>query len=417
MRILLCGINYAPDLVGVAKYNTELCEVLAAKGHEVRVVTAPPYYPSWKVCAPYKAWAYQSEILNGVRLQRVPIYIPKNPSSVRRLLHHASFAFTSAIPIFITAFRWRPHLVFAVAPSLMSAPAAAIAAHITGARSWLHIQDFEIDAAFGLGLMRGSLLQRLMLAFERNILRLFDRVSTISPQMLLRLEQKGVHATKLREVRNGVDTKKIAPGERMNEFRRELGIGATDIVALYSGTMSNKQGIELIIDAARKIKLTHPNVHFILCGEGPQREFLEATAAGFTNIHFLPLQPADRFSKLLATADIHLLPQRAEAADLVLPSKLAGMFASGRPVIAMASEGTGLAHEITGVGLIVAPGDASALADGVKNLADSPNQRNALGSSARKRADERWNSAVIIQELERELVSIVMSNTKEADGK
>lgn len=412
MRILLCGINYAPDLVGVAKYNTELCEALAAKGHEVRVVTAPPYYPSWKVSAAYKAWAYQSEILNGVDIQRVPIYIPKNPSSIRRLLHHTSFALSNAIPIFITVVRWRPHLVFAVAPSLMSAPVAAIAARITRAQSWLHIQDFEIDAAFGLGLMRGGLLQRLMLAFERTILRLFDHISTISPQMVLRLQQKGVPTTKLREVRNGVDTKTIVPGERMNEFRQELGIGATDVVALYSGTMSNKQGTELIIDAARKIKLTHPNVHFILCGEGPQREFLEATAAGFTNIHFLPLQPADRFSKLLATADIHLLPQKAEAADLVLPSKLAGMFASGRSVIAMASEGTGLAHEISGVGLIVAPGDSSALAEGVKNLADTPNQRNALGSKARKRAEERWNAAVIIQELEREFVSIVTSKEK-----
>ena len=74
----------------------------------------------------------------------------------------------------------------------MSAPAAAIAARIIRARSWLHIQDFEIDAAFGLGILQGGRLRMVMLAVERNILRMFDRISTISPQMLLRLEQKGV---------------------------------------------------------------------------------------------------------------------------------------------------------------------------------------------------------------------------------
>ena len=192
MRILVCGINYAPDLVGVAKYNTELCEALSAKGHEVRVITAPPYYPSWRVSSPYQAWAYRSEILNGVHLQRVPIYIPKHPSSLRRFLHHASFALTSSVPIVCAAIRWRPHIIFAVAPSLMSAPAAAIAARIIRARSWLHIQDFEIDAAFGLGILQGGRLRMVMLAVERNILRMFDRISTIFPQMLLRPEQKGV---------------------------------------------------------------------------------------------------------------------------------------------------------------------------------------------------------------------------------
>jgi colanic acid biosynthesis glycosyl transferase WcaI len=106
----------------------------------------------------------------------------------------------------------------------MSAPAAAIAARIVGARSWLHIQDFEIDAAFGLGLLRSDRLRTSMLAIERYILRRFDRISTISPQMLLRLEQKQVPLAKLREIRNGVDTSAILQGERMTEFRQRLPV-------------------------------------------------------------------------------------------------------------------------------------------------------------------------------------------------
>src|SRR3974390_2985118 len=99
MRILVVGINYAPDLIGVAKYNTELCEALVGYGHEVRVVTAPPYYPDWNIPRSHKTWHYRSETMNGVSLTRSPIYVPRNPSGARRLVHHASFALTSVWPI------------------------------------------------------------------------------------------------------------------------------------------------------------------------------------------------------------------------------------------------------------------------------------------------------------------------------
>ena len=80
MRILFCGINYAPDLIGVAKYNTELCEWLKDNGHEVRVITAPPYYPAWNIPSAYRSWRYRREIINDVPVTRAPIYVPTTPS-------------------------------------------------------------------------------------------------------------------------------------------------------------------------------------------------------------------------------------------------------------------------------------------------------------------------------------------------
>src|SRR5690349_4264491 len=139
MRILMVGINYAPDLVGVAKYNTELCEALVSFGHEVRVITAPPYYPEWRVPSSYWRWSYSSEMINNVQIRRAPIYVPEIPTGARRLLHHASFALTSAWPLVSDSLRWRPDLVFSVAPSLMSGALAARIAHSIGAFSWLHV--------------------------------------------------------------------------------------------------------------------------------------------------------------------------------------------------------------------------------------------------------------------------------------
>ncbi|WP_375314031.1 glycosyltransferase WbuB [Bradyrhizobium sp. A5] len=406
MRVLVVGINYAPDLIGVAKYTTEFCESLADWGHEVRVVTAPPYYPDWNVPAAYRSVWYRREFVNDVDVIRAPIYVPGRPSGAKRLLHHASFLLSAAAPMLSSALWWRPDIVFVVAPSLLSAPMAALAARISGASSWVHVQDLEVDAAFEVGLLRSGVTRRLMATVERWILRAFHRVSTISPQMMGRLEHKGIVRARLREFRNWIDTSLVVPGDNQTQLRSELKLAPSDIVALYSGAMSNKQGLELIIEAAAALKDSHPAVKFVLCGNGPVKPALMQMADGLHNVRFLDLQPLDRVSELLSTADIQLLPQKAEISDLVLPSKLAGMLASGRPLIAMAEPGTGLASEVDGAGLVIAPGDASALAAAIVTLAKDAPLRASLGAVARARAEQKWDRISIIRSLEREFMAL-----------
>ena len=406
MRILVVGINYAPDLVGVAKYNTELCEALDGHGHEVRMITAPPYYPDWKVPPAYASPLYRREDRNGVRITRCPIYVPSSPSGVKRLVHHASFAVSSAGPVAWEVASWRPHLVMAVAPSLMAAPFVSFAAWAGRARSWLHVQDLEVDAAFDLGMLRGGATRTAMLAAERRILGSFDRVSTIAPQMLARIASKGVPRERLYEMRNWTDTAGIAPGDRMTSVRASLGLDGSHFIGLYAGTMSNKQGLELIVEAAARTQASHPHVRYVLCGNGPFKERLEKLAQGMDNLVFMGVQPDDRFAETLRTADFHLMPQKAEAADLVLPSKLGGIFATGRPSVVMAAPGTGLYSEVEGAGILVPPGDAGALAAAVTTLADDPGLCGGLGAAGRIKGLDRWNRASIIKSLNSELSSL-----------
>ncbi|RXG85996.1 WcaI family glycosyltransferase [Bradyrhizobium vignae] len=396
MRILLVGINYAPDLIGVAKYNTELCESLVDEGHEVRVITAPPYYPTWKIPTRFNASYFRATNINGVRVTRTPIYVPAQPSGGKRLIHHASFALSSMLPVLIDALSWRPDVMVAVAPSLMSAAFVSFVARRVGAKSWLHVQDFEVDAAFDLGLLRNHSLRKGMLRAEAAILKSFDQVSTISEAMLQRLAIKGLAPNQALEVRNWIDTSAVRPGSRMTKYRQQLKLGEGDIVALYSGTMSNKQGLDLVIEAAIRLERSHPHVHFILAGEGPHKMRLEQMGAGHSNIHFLELQPHESFNELMATADFHLIPQKAAAADLVLPSKLGAIFASARPVIAMAKEGTGLEAEVTGAGLVVPPGDSFALELAICQLSEAPALRRRYGDEGRKRALDRWDRRTIV---------------------
>jgi len=408
MRLLIVGINFHPELTGIGKYTGEMAAYLAETGHEVRVVTAPPYYPWWQVQPPYHWMQYRRETWRGVEVYRSPLWVPRRVSGVKRLVHLASFALFSA-PLLLWQIRWKPDVVLAVAPALSAAPLALLTARLSGAKAWLHIQDFEVDAALGLGILpsQGAVLH-LLLALERRLLRAFDVVSTISRRMCNRLWEKGVAERKIMFFPNWVDTNAIFPlgAGGGNLYRQMLGLKPEDIVILYAGNMGQKQGLEVLIEAAQRLR-DAPGLHFVLCGDGAVRSSLEASARGMPNVHFLPLQPVEHLNLLLNMADIHVLPQRADAADLVMPSKLTGMFASGKPVVATAHPGTEVAQVIRETGVLVPPEDASALAAALNVLAKDPQRRAALGKQGRAFACEHYAREKVLANLHRALFQAV----------
>jgi colanic acid biosynthesis glycosyl transferase WcaI len=206
------------------------------------------------------------------------------------------------------------------------------------------------------------------------------------------------------EFRNWAEIDEIVPLERPSRFRDEWAIGRPH-VAVYSGNIANKQGIEIVVEAARLLRHRR-DLAFVVCGDGPNRERLAASAAGLDNIQFRALQPRERLAELLGMASVHLLPQIAGAADLVLPSKLTNMLASGRPVAATARMGTGLAQEVDGCGLLSPPGDAPRFAGAIERLIDDESLRRSLGRQARHRAVERWSRPRILGRFERQLCEL-----------
>jgi len=406
MRILVYGLNTSPELIGVGKYTGEMIAWLTAAGHDVRVVAAFPYYPDWKVTYDRSCWIWRREARDGARVLRCPVYVPAKPGGLKRLLHLFSFAVTSFPAVIWQALIFRPDIVFMAAPTLICMPGAVFAKWIGGAKAWLHIQDFEVDAAFDLGILKGNLLKSLALRLERWAYAGFDRISSISDNMCNRLIEKGIAKSKLSFYPNWVDTEAIRPIDDDVSFRRELDIGDGRIVVLYSGNMNEKQGIHIIVDAARI--LSHNSaIQFVLAGGGPARSGLETQAKELTNIRFLPLQPFEKLNGLLNLADIHLLPQLADAADLVMPSKLTGMLASGRPVIACASPGTQIAKLVDNCGEVVAPEDAAALAEAIKNLAADEHKRQQLGAAARRLAIENWEKEGVLSRFAQELRRLI----------
>lgn len=397
MKILIYGLNFTPELTGIGKYTGDMAGYLAGQGHAVRVVTAPPYYPAWRVGPGYSAWRYRRETWEGVEVTRSPLYVPRRVSGAKRLLHLASFSLSSLPPLLAQA-AWKPDLVLAVAPTLFAAPAAALAGRLAGARTWLHIQDFELDAAFNLGILRGGRgAYRLSAGLERSILRGFDRVSAISNRMVEQLLHKGVNPGRVGLFPNWADTRQIIPQSGPNPLRPAFHLGSGQRVLLYSGNMGAKQGIEILIDLAERLK-DRAEIQVVLCGEGAARQELVERAGGRPNVTFIPLQPLERLNDLLNLADIHLLPQRADAADLVMPSKLIGMLASGRPVIATAAPGTELYQVVNQAGVAVPPGDVDALAGAVRALFADPTRMERLGRAGRQYAEQHWSREVVLQQ-------------------
>lgn len=404
-RILIIGLNYAPEPVGIGPYTAGLAEALAERGHLVEVVAGKPYYPQWRSDPAFAGGWRQSEE-RGVRITRCPHYVPREPTGLKRVIHLASFALSAAGPALRAMLRGkskRPELIITVAPALLSIPVAWLTARLGGARLWIHLQDFEVEAALATGLMHGP-LARLGLRLEAGLLRLADRVSTISPQMAARLVAKGVKPHRALELRNWSDARFAADPTAALALREEWRLGQRRVL-LYSGNIARKQGIEVLIEAARL--LAHrADLVFVICGEGPNRAALAERAEGLENVRLHDLQPVERMGALLDLAAIHLLPQIAGAADLVLPSKLTNMLASGRPVIATTAPGTGLAAEVEGCGLVTPPDNAAALAAAIAQLADDPRHCSALGKAASRRAAERWSKPAIIDRWERAMAQL-----------
>ena len=417
MKILLHGINFAPELTGIGKYTGEMAAWLAARGHQVRVVTAPPYYPDWAVGAGYSARTWRRERWQGVDVWRCPLWVPAQPGGAKRLLHLASFALGS-LPVMLRQVLWRPDVVWVVEPALFCAPAALGVARLGGARAWLHVQDFEVDAAFDLGLLRGKFLRGLVAGAERWLMRRFDVVSTISQRMHQRLLDKGVPPARAVLAANWVDVSAITPqgsdlprGAGTGGFRAELGIAADAMVALYSGNMGGKQGLDLLADVAKLCLAlagpAQPAIVFVFCGNGAGRADLVQRCTGLPNVRFLDLQPLARLNDLLAMADVHLLPQRADAADLVMPSKLTGMLASGRPVLATAHPGTELATVVQGCGVVVPPEDPQAMAQSLLRLAGNAALRQQLGAAGRAYALAHLDRDAVLRQFEAAALAVI----------
>lgn len=372
MKILVYGINYSPELTGIGKYTGEMVEWMAQQGHEVRVITAPPYYPEWNVSKPYSRWRYRRET-GAATVWRCPLYVPAQPSTIKRLIHLTSFAISSFFPLMAQR-SWKPDRIIGVVPTLFCTPGMRLLAKLTGARTLVHVQDYEVDAMLGLGMAgkgKGGKVAKLASAFERSNLLNVDNVSTISRSMMNKAREKGVNPERIIFFPNWSEVARFrdVDSESVAQLKRQLDLPDDKKIILYSGNIGEKQGLENVIAAATALR-DRPWL-FVIVGQGGGKARLEKQVqeSGLDNVKFYPLQPYDALPALLKMADCHLVIQKRGAADAVLPSKLTNILAVGGNAVITAEASTELGElcqTFPGIAVCIEPESVPALTGGIE---------------------------------------------------
>lgn len=373
MRFFLYSINYSPELTGIGKYNGDLIPALSKREVETYTLTAQPYYPNWQIDENYKN-CWSTEYPESGTVFRCPLYVPSKPTTLKRLLHLCSFALTSCFKL-MTLIRLKPDVLFLVQPTLFCAPFALVYCKLTGAKSVMHIQDFEVDAMLGLGMSSNALVKRVAHKCESWLMRRFDAVSTISYSMVENAIVKGVEREKVFFFPNWSDTGFVTPDVCGEAIKRELGLSDYKKIVLYSGNIGQKQGLEIVLDAAQSFSDSQ-EIHFVVIGSGSYRVELESLAKqlNLKNITFLDLQPWERVPEILAMADVHLVVQKKGAADAVLPSKLTNILSAGGHALVTAEENTELgllANKHPGIFTLVEPENSSAFTQSLECMLNS----------------------------------------------
>ena len=383
MRVVVWGINYAPEVVGIAPHNVALCEFLQQEGHAVEMVTTFAYYPEWRKAQEDRGKLYRTDHLQGVPVHRCWHFVPERVTALKRIVHEATFALTSTLRILQLE---KPDVYVVVSPPLILGTTAWFVSRLKRAPFVFHVKDLQPDAAVGLGMLRESWFTRVLYWLEALAYRKAARVCSLSEEVIDAFRRKGVPEEKLILYPDSVvvpeESELPAPGQ----FRRTHHFAADDFLAVYSGNLGVKQGLGILLETAELLR-PHGHIRIVICGDGAAREALEigVRERKLENVSMLPLQSSAAYAELLVDADVCLITQQARAGNAFFPSKLLMTMAHLCPVVTVADEESALAWAVqsAGVGVNVAPDHPRELAEALSSLAQDRPRLRAWGRAGR----------------------------------
>jgi glycosyltransferase involved in cell wall biosynthesis len=371
----------------------ELAGELAARGHEVRVLTTFPNYPDGRVYPGYRQRWNDSTTTGNITVRRVPVYPSHDGFAMRRAANFLSFAATSSLAA--TRYLASVDAVYVYHPPATAFAAAAVARLVGRAPIVLHVQDMWPESVTASSMTppgyRGRLLDRTLTATMRRLYRTASAIAVISPSMAELLVERGADPDKLRVVLNWTDEQLFRPVPATASARAAIGHRGRCTV-MFAGNIGPFQRIGTAIRAA---VATHGQVDLVIVGSGLEEPAARRLADGLgaSNIRFLGWKPPEQMAALYAAADYQLICLR----DLpglrgTVPSKLQAAFACGAPVIVSAGGDAARIVESAGAGFTCPPEDAAALAERFAAVATlSPESRTEMARRAQRTYQERMS--------------------------
>ena len=405
MRVIVWGINYAPEITGIAPHNVALCEFLKSRGHDVEMLTTFAYYPAWRKRPEDRHRLYRTDIVNGVPVHRCWHYVPTRVSPLKRIVHEGTFILTSSLRGLFLA---RPDVFVVVSPPLPLGPAAWTLANIKRCPFIFHVQDLQPDAAVGLGMLRQGWFTRVLYWLESFAYRHANRVSGISEEILEAFRRKGVPENKLILFPNTVVAPRPEQLPQRGNFRARHGFRAEEFLAVYAGNLGVKQGLEILLDAAELLR-AQPQIRIVICGDGAERPNLEAAVAQrqLNNVSMLPLLSGREYHELLVDTDISLITQQSGSGNAFFPSKLLVTLAYSSPVLTVADEESALAKAVRRgeFGVNVAPGKPQDLAQALIDVTAQPVRLGTWGAAGRQYV-KQFEQQAVMEKFVNELASL-----------
>ena len=390
-------VNYAPEDTAIGLYTSQLAEFLVTKGYNVSVITGFPYYPMWKIPENYQDKPrYYTEVINGVTIYRYKFFVPENRNFFYRTLHILSFNFGN---LFNLKKVRKADLVFCNIPFTTNVVLGLFLKWRLKAKLWTSIKDFEFDAAYESGLLKQNVVTRvfktILYKIEAYLFTKSDIISSISFKMVDRIKQK---APKTNPVffPDWVDVDFINP----ENYNHHSYISKDKFTILYSGNIGQKQNWEVYITLAKKL-IAHPDIEFILVGEGAYKTELLARLEqegllGFIK-YYEPI-PYEDLSDLLCSADLHVLFQKSDVIDSVMPSKILGMMSSARPSVITGDLSSEVARHINssqGWGYYTNE-DPELILNAILTLKEDKNLQTEIGKKARAYMIENFSKNMIL---------------------
>jgi colanic acid biosynthesis glycosyl transferase WcaI len=361
VRVGILTQYYPPEMGAPQARLSELAARLAELGHETLVLTALPNYPQGRIHEGYRRLLV-SEQQGDVSVLRTPIWPTKSVSLIPRTASYLSFALSSLV---VGAVRLpRLDVLITESPPLPLGLTGFLLSRLKRARWVFNVSDLWPETAIALGSLGNGRLTRLAYRLEA-----FSFV-------------------------NGTDTDRFSPARRSETFWQDR-VGDDRTIAVYAGLHGACQGLDQLIEAAEELQ--DDRLRLVLVGDGPEKEALVESAGRrrLGNVTFLEPQPKDAVPALLASADIAVVPLRTRLPGAV-PSKLYEAMASGLPVVLVAEGEPAEILRSTKAGIAVSPGDVKGLADALRRLAESEDERDELGAAARAAAVERFDRRPIV---------------------
>lgn len=392
MRVVVIGINYPPEVAGIAPHTAALCRHLAARGDDVTMVTAKPHYPAWRVSAERRQFGFLRQTLDGVRVVRVPSYIPVHPGSlIRRLLYDGSFALIAGLTALLLP-RADVYLYVGAQPAI--AASTALVARIRR-RPWVaKVADLAANAGAAVGIIRHSVLVRFLRAFEYAAYRRADAVVVLAEGFAEELTRHGIRGRRLHVVPDSEDLDSLRHTTTRAETRRRHRLDPDQPLVTHIGSIGRKQGLRVAIQAASD---DQTDACWLLVGNGPERPAIERSAPT-GRMRFLPFLSRPDLADILAASDVALLTQRRLVIDAVVPSKLVTYMAAGLPVVASVHAGSEAARLIRRAkcGLVVQSEAPALLRDAVAELLADPDRRRQLGAAGRTFAEIEFDRSTVV---------------------